>query len=306
MRETVPFRLATAQRQAAGPRRADPVLGGRVGGRHPGAAVGEHTLAELGGIGAHGRALGLAEQLREAIEPTNMALYSLGNRTRFREGSAASGRFCGFRRTASGLGNCPTTERGGPVTRCIPPTVLIALSLAVDFAAAATRPNVIVVMTDDQGYGDLSCHGNPVLRTPNLDRLHEQSVRLIDFHVAPMCTPTRGQLLSCRDALDNGAMNFSSGRSMLRCGLPTSADQFSAAGYSTGQFGKWHVGDVAPYRPQDRGFHEPLFFPSSHIGSAADSWNNGADAREGDGAPGPPARLARGDGRGDAGPERRL
>lgn len=135
-------------------------------------------------------------------------------------------------------------------------------------------PNVIVVMTDDQGYGDLSCHGNPVLKTPNLDRLHDQAVRFTDFHVAPMCTPTRGQLLTGRDALDNGAMNVSSGRTLLRRGIPTLADRFAAAGYRTGQFGKWHVGDNAPYRPQDRGFQESVWFPSSHIGSAHDVWNN--------------------------------
>jgi arylsulfatase A-like enzyme len=140
--------------------------------------------------------------------------------------------------------------------------------------AAATKPNVIVVLTDDQGYGDLACHGNPEIKTPHLDRLHGQSVRLTDFHVTPMCTPTRGQLMSGRDALDNGAMNVSSGRSMLRRGIPTMADRFAAGGYRTGQFGKWHLGDVAPYRPQDRGFCESLFFPSSHVGSAADFWDN--------------------------------
>ena len=59
----------------------------------------------------------------------------------------------------------------------------------------STRPNVILIMTDDQGYGDLGCHGNKVIRTPNLDRLHAQSVRLTDFHVAPCCTPTRAQPL---------------------------------------------------------------------------------------------------------------
>src|SRR5262245_36020931 len=66
-------------------------------------------------------------------------------------------------------------------------------------AAHAARPNVIVVLSDDQGYGDFSCHGNPVLKTPNLDKLHSQSVRLTDFHVAPMCSPTRGQLLTGMD-----------------------------------------------------------------------------------------------------------
>ncbi len=141
-------------------------------------------------------------------------------------------------------------------------------------AAAANKPNVIVVLTDDQGYGDLSCHGNPVLKTPALDRLHDQSLRLVDFHVAPMCTPTRSQLMSGRDALDNGAMNVSSGRTMLRRGLPTMADAFAGSGYRTGIFGKWHLGDVYPYRPQDRGFQRATWFPSSHISSAPDAWNN--------------------------------
>ena len=141
-------------------------------------------------------------------------------------------------------------------------------------AAPATRPNVIVVITDDQGYGDFSCHGNPVLKTPTLDRLHDESIRLVDFHVAPMCTPTRGELMSGRDCLANGAMNVSSGRTLLRRGLPTMADAFARGGYRCGHFGKWHLGDNSPYRPQDRGFHEAVFYPSSHIGSAPDYWNN--------------------------------
>src|SRR6185295_17964377 len=82
------------------------------------------------------------------------------------------------------------------------------------------------------------------------------------------------QLLTGRDALANGAMNVSSGRTLLRQGIPTMADIFAARGYRTGQFGKWHLGDNYPYRPQDRGFHESLCFPSSHIPSAADFWNN--------------------------------
>ena len=147
-----------------------------------------------------------------------------------------------------------------------------ALLLLAGSATAA--PNVIVLLVDDQGYGDLSCHGNPVLKTPNLDRLHSQSARLTDFHVCPMCTPTRGQLMTGVDCLANGAMNVSSGRSMLRREYPTMADIFAAGGYATGMFGKWHLGDVYPYRPHDRGFEEAVFFPSSHIPSAADYWNN--------------------------------
>lgn len=103
------------------------------------------------------------------------------------------------------------------------------------------------MLTDDQGYGDLSCHGNPVLKTPHLDRLWAESIRLTDFHVAPMCTPTRGQLLTGRDCLANGAMNVSSGRTLLRRELPTMANLFAAAGYRCGQFGKWHLGDKELY-----------------------------------------------------------
>ena len=141
-------------------------------------------------------------------------------------------------------------------------------------ALGAERPNVILVMTDDQGYGELSAHGNPILETPHLDRLHSQSVRFTDFHVAPMCTPTRGQLLTGLDAARNGAINVSSGRTLLRAELPTMADFFKANGYRTGIFGKWHLGDNTPYRPEQRGFEEALWFPSSHINSVPDYWNN--------------------------------
>lgn len=150
---------------------------------------------------------------------------------------------------------------------------LIFLALAT-LGQAAERPNVIVIMTDDQGYGDLSCHGNPVLRTPHLDHLHSESVRLTDFHAAPMCTPTRGQFLTGIDAARNGAINVSSGRTLLRRELPTIADMMADAGYRTGIFGKWHLGDNYPYRPEDRGFEETLWFPSSHINSTPDVWNN--------------------------------
>jgi arylsulfatase A-like enzyme len=150
------------------------------------------------------------------------------------------------------------------------------LGLFSSSASAATSrpPNVLIVLTDDQGYGDLSIHGNPVLKTPNLDRLHAESVRFTDFHVAPMCTPTRGQLMTGVDALRNGAMNVSSGRAILRPDHPTMAEIFAAGGYRTALFGKWHLGDTYPHRPQDRGFAESIWFPSSHIPSAAGFFNN--------------------------------
>ena len=137
-------------------------------------------------------------------------------------------------------------------------------------AASAARPNIIVIMTDDQGYGEFSCHGNPIARTPHIDKLASQSIRLTDFHVAPMCTPTRGQLLTGLDAFRNGALNVSSGRTLLRPELKTMADVFKAAGYRTGIFGKWHLGDNHPFRPEDRGFDEAIWFPSSHINALPD------------------------------------
>ena len=155
--------------------------------------------------------------------------------------------------------------------------LMAALTLSGVFGNATPaqrQPNILIILTDDQGYGELSCHGNPVLKTPNLDRLHDESVRLVDFHAEPMCTPTRGQLMTGVDCLRNLAMNVSSGRTLLRRDLPTMADLFAAAGFATGMFGKWHLGDNYPYRPQDRGFHESLWYPSSHIGSAPDFWEN--------------------------------
>ncbi len=141
-------------------------------------------------------------------------------------------------------------------------------------AAAKAPPNVLIVLTDDQGYGDLSCHGNPVLRTPHLDRLCAESVRFTQFHVAPMCTPTRSQLMSGVDCLRNGAMATACGRSQLRSELPALADAFSAHGYQTGIFGKWHLGYSYPFRPMDRGFREANYFLGYGITGAGDFWNN--------------------------------
>lgn len=150
----------------------------------------------------------------------------------------------------------------------------VSMCVHVEAAAKTKRPNVIVIMTDDQGYGEFSCHGNPITETPHIDELAAESVRLTDFHVAPMCTPTRGQLLTGLDAFRNGAINVSSGRTLLRPELKTMANVFQNSGYRTGLFGKWHLGDNYPFRPEDRGFEEAIWFPSSHINSVPDYWNN--------------------------------
>ena len=167
--------------------------------------------------------------------------------------------------------HCPVSLSRFVLSACL----IAAVSPAtLEAAAAGTRPNVILVMTDDQGYGDLSCHGNPVLKTPYLDRLHQESIRFTDFHVAPMCAPTRGELMSGRDALDNGAYCVCSGRTFLRPGLPSMAEIFADNGYQTALFGKWHLGDNYPHRPMDRGFGEALYHLGWGITSTPDYWNN--------------------------------
>ncbi|MHC4691923.1 MAG: arylsulfatase [Planctomycetota bacterium] len=136
------------------------------------------------------------------------------------------------------------------------------------------RPNVILVITDDQGYGDLGCHGNPVIKTPNLDRLHSQSVRLTDFHVDPTCSPTRSALMTGHYSTRTGVWHTIMGRSLLGKHEVTMADVFSASGYRTGIFGKWHLGDNYPFRPQDRGFDEVLVHGGGGVGQGPDYWGN--------------------------------
>jgi arylsulfatase A-like enzyme len=140
--------------------------------------------------------------------------------------------------------------------------ILLLVAMATPSFAIAQekpRPNILIVMTDDQGYGDFSCHGNPILKTPILDKWHAKSVRFVDFHVAPMCTPTRGQLMSGRDAVRNGATSVTGGRAFMRPGLLTMPQLLRMLGYRTGIFGKWHLGDNFPHRPMDRGFQEAVY-----------------------------------------------
>jgi arylsulfatase A-like enzyme len=137
---------------------------------------------------------------------------------------------------------------------------LVSLACPAPSCAQETRrPNILIVMTDDQGYGDFSCHGNPVVKTPNLDKLHARSVRFVDFHSAPMCTPTRGQIMTGRDAVRNGATSVTGGRAFMRPGLLTLPQFLRMLGYRTGIFGKWHLGDNYPHRPMDRGFEEAVY-----------------------------------------------
>ena len=140
--------------------------------------------------------------------------------------------------------------------------------------AAPDKPNVLIVLSDDHGYGDIGAHGHPFLKTPNMDKLYAESVRFTDFHVAPMCSPTRGQLMTGVDAMKNGCTAVFAGRSMVREDIPMLSNYFSDADYATGIFGKWHMGDSYPYRPQDRGFQEVLSFRAWGLPSLASNWEN--------------------------------
>ncbi|MEZ5966926.1 MAG: arylsulfatase [Planctomycetota bacterium] len=158
------------------------------------------------------------------------------------------------------------------------PALPVLLSLLVPFtaplAAQTRRPNVVLVMTDDQGYGDLGVHGNTKIRTPHLDALAAESVRLTDYHVDPTCSPTRSALLSGRYSTRTGVWHTIMGRSLMAADEVTLAEVFAANGYRTGMFGKWHLGDNAPCRPQDQGFEHAVWHHGGGVGQGPDFWGN--------------------------------
>lgn len=136
------------------------------------------------------------------------------------------------------------------------------------------QPNVVFVLTDDQGYGDLGCTGNQWIHTPEIDHFYRESVRFTDYHVAPLCAPSRGAIFTGRRPLRNGVWATCWGRSILHEGETTMAEVFRQNGYVTGLFGKWHLGDNYPYRPQDRGFSEVLAHKGGGVGQTPDFWGN--------------------------------
>jgi arylsulfatase/arylsulfatase A len=136
--------------------------------------------------------------------------------------------------------------------------------------APASRPNVILIMTDDQGYGDLGVHGNPILRTPHLDAMAARSAILKNFYVSPVCTPTRACLMTGRYNYRTRAIDTFRGRAMMDPEEVTVAEILKGAGYATGIFGKWHLGDTYRLRPADQGFEESLVHRGGGIGQPSD------------------------------------
>lgn len=145
----------------------------------------------------------------------------------------------------------------------------LALFLGITaLAHSQGPPNIILIMTDDQGYGDLGCHGHPYLKTPTLDQLYKESTRLTDFHVSPTCAPTRSALMTGMLPFMNGVTHTILERERLTLDATTVAEALRESGYSTGVFGKWHLGDEEPYQPHNRGFDEAFVHGAGGIGQA--------------------------------------
>jgi arylsulfatase A-like enzyme len=141
-------------------------------------------------------------------------------------------------------------------------------SQAADRPLAGSRPNIILVMTDDQGMGDLSCLGNSVLKTPNLDRFYGLSTRFTEFHVSPTCAPTRSSIFSGRHEFRNGVTHTIKERERMALSTTTFPQLLQQAGYQTGIFGKWHLGDEDAYQPYNRGFTKTFIHGAGGIGQS--------------------------------------
>ncbi len=139
---------------------------------------------------------------------------------------------------------------------------------AASDSLAGSRPNIILVMTDDQGMGDLSCMGNTVLETPNLDRFYTKSTRFTEFHVSPTCAPTRSAIFSGRHEFRNGVTHTIKERERMALSTTTFPKLLHKNGYETGIFGKWHLGDEDEYQPYNRGFSETFIHGAGGIGQA--------------------------------------
>jgi len=152
--------------------------------------------------------------------------------------------------------------------------ILSSLATLKCTSGKTKRPNVVLVMTDDQGYGDIGAHSSPYVKTPTLDQLHAESIRLTNFHVDPCCSPTRAALMTGLYSARTGVWHTIGGRSLLRQDKVTMADVFKSGGYRTALFGKWHLGDNYPFRPQDRGFDEALTHRNGSVANRWDYWGN--------------------------------
>ncbi len=148
---------------------------------------------------------------------------------------------------------------------------VLATGLSASNSYASTRPNVLLIMTDDQGYGDFSIYGNPHLKTPNLDNLAKSSIQFERFHVSSYCAPTRASLLTGRYPERCGVWGVTLNKEAMRPGEVTLAETLRSAGYRTACIGKWHNGEQYPYTPPGQGFDEFLGFCNGHTNNYFDA-----------------------------------
>lgn len=150
------------------------------------------------------------------------------------------------------------------------PLFLIAALFPRCTSTVPDRPNVILIITDDQGYGDLGFTGNMYVKTPVLDEMAQKSVRFNHFYVSPVCAPTRASLMTGRYSLRTGVHDTYNGGATMATEEITIAEMLKNAGYATGMFGKWHLGDNYPFRPNDQGFDESLIHLAGGMGQPGD------------------------------------
>lgn len=150
------------------------------------------------------------------------------------------------------------------------PAIVLLSSCAPSGSDGPARPNIVLIMTDDQGWAQLGSHGDPVLQTPHLDKLAEQSVEMMRFYVSPVCAPTRAALMTGRYNYRTGVVDTYLGRAMMDPAEVTIAEMLRDSGYRSGIFGKWHLGDNYPQRPVDQGFQESVVHKGGGIGQPSD------------------------------------
>ncbi|MBK3517520.1 arylsulfatase [Carboxylicivirga marina] len=152
--------------------------------------------------------------------------------------------------------------------------ILFTVTIATS-AKEKQKPNVIIVLTDDQGYGEIAAHGNPHILTPHMDQLYHDGIRLDNFHVNSVCSPSRAALLTGRYASRTGVWHTLGSRNIMWQEEKTMADFFKSNGYVTMMSGKWHLGDNYPYRPEDKGFENVFRIGGGSLGQIGDYWGNG-------------------------------
>lgn len=150
----------------------------------------------------------------------------------------------------------------------------LSISAAVNWVAAAEKPNVVFILSDNQSYYELSCHGHAQIKTPHLDQFAKESVTFTHFYAPPYCSPSRSVILTGQYAMRSGVFTTIQGRSIMHREKTTLADLFGEQGYATGIFGKWHLGFSYPYRPEDRGFDEVFIHGGGGIGQMEDFYGN--------------------------------